>query len=93
MAGINRIGSPMDICDEGFDEAPGTVERRKRDLENKQQSKSRILLAWCYIVCSCSESLVTIGALGSPSLRLSILLLLYSDRLHHSQNWDTINRQ
>ncbi|XP_076458309.1 protein FAM227A-like [Babylonia areolata] len=44
MAGINRIGSPMDFCDEGLEEAPGVVEKRKRDLENKQQTKSPFLI-------------------------------------------------
>ncbi|XP_025103022.1 protein FAM227B-like isoform X2 [Pomacea canaliculata] len=40
MAGINRIGSPMDLCDEGLDEAPEQVEKRKRELTAKQTSKS-----------------------------------------------------
>ncbi|KAL8584977.1 hypothetical protein ACOMHN_043613 [Nucella lapillus] len=44
MAGINRIGSPMDLCDEGLEEAPAVVDKRKRDLENKQQSKSPFLI-------------------------------------------------
>jgi hypothetical protein len=44
MAGINRIGTPMDICDEGFDEPPAVIEKRKRDLQTKQKVKSRILM-------------------------------------------------
>lgn len=33
----------MDLCDEGLDEAPEQVEKRKRELTAKQTSKSRIL--------------------------------------------------
>lgn len=59
MAGINRNGSPMDICDEGLDEAPGIVEKRKRDLKSKQQSKSRILSTRCCLMNNCYAISVT----------------------------------
>ncbi|XP_070187081.1 protein FAM227B-like isoform X5 [Littorina saxatilis] len=44
MAEINRNGSPMNICDESLDGEPGAVEKRKRDLESKQNSRSSFLI-------------------------------------------------
>ena len=48
MASINRVGSPMDVLDESLDAviaAPEKVAKRKRMLEAKQRTKSRILFA------------------------------------------------
>lgn len=44
MAGINRVGSPMDVCHEGFDETSGKIEQKRKLLEKKQKKRSRILL-------------------------------------------------
>ncbi|KAK7490847.1 hypothetical protein BaRGS_00017903 [Batillaria attramentaria] len=44
MADINRVGSSMDVCDEGLDEEPGVVQERKRALEAKRSAKSPFLI-------------------------------------------------
>jgi len=43
MAGINRVGSPMDLIDDGFDLSRETIEKKKRSLGQIQRAKSRIL--------------------------------------------------
>ena len=52
MAGINRTGSAMDFCDESYDDPLDVIEKRKRDLEKKQSTKSRILFLAFFIALS-----------------------------------------
>ncbi|KAL5019008.1 hypothetical protein ScPMuIL_004730 [Solemya velum] len=44
MAGINRVGSPMDVCHEGFDETSGKIEQKRKLLEKKQKKRSPFLV-------------------------------------------------
>ncbi|CAG5124640.1 unnamed protein product [Candidula unifasciata] len=44
MANINRIGSPMDLLDEGLSEPPDKIKSRKQFLRDKQRTKSPFLI-------------------------------------------------
>jgi len=46
MAKINRVGSPMDLCEENYDQTKQEIEKQKELLEKKQRAKSRILTAF-----------------------------------------------
>ncbi|XP_046569644.1 protein FAM227B-like [Haliotis rubra] len=41
---INRVGSPMDICEESLDESPDKIEKRKKLLALKQRTRSPFLI-------------------------------------------------
>ncbi|KAK3089795.1 hypothetical protein FSP39_006602 [Pinctada imbricata] len=40
MANINRVGSPMDLCEENYNQTKDQQDEKRRFLENKQRSKS-----------------------------------------------------
>ncbi|KAJ8317999.1 hypothetical protein KUTeg_004229 [Tegillarca granosa] len=40
MANINRVGSPMDLCEENYDQKQEKIERQKKLLASKQRTKS-----------------------------------------------------
>ncbi|XP_056018635.1 protein FAM227B-like isoform X2 [Ostrea edulis] len=40
MASINRVGSPMDICEENYDLNQEILDNKKKFLENKQRNRS-----------------------------------------------------
>ncbi|XP_050390988.2 protein FAM227A [Patella vulgata] len=44
MADINRAGTPMDVCDEGLTETQGSINQRKRELQEKQRTRSPFLI-------------------------------------------------
>lgn len=44
MASINRVGSPMDVCEENYDLNQEVLDNKRKFLENKQRNRSRILL-------------------------------------------------
>ena len=44
MASINRVGSPMDLCEENYDLNQDVLDNKRKFLENKQRNRSRILL-------------------------------------------------
>ncbi|XP_061167796.1 protein FAM227A-like [Saccostrea echinata] len=40
MASINRVGSPMDLCEENYDLKQEVLDNKKKFLENKQRNRS-----------------------------------------------------
>lgn len=48
MASINRVGSPMDVCEENYDLNQEVLDNKRKFLENKQRNRSRILLECIY---------------------------------------------
>ncbi|KAL4240478.1 hypothetical protein ACF0H5_001270 [Mactra antiquata] len=44
MAGINRVGSPMDLIDESFDQSKEKIELKKKALQIEQRAKSPFLI-------------------------------------------------
>ena len=43
MERLNRVGSPIDICDGNLDPKPEVLEKKKKEIESIQRAKSRIL--------------------------------------------------
>lgn len=43
MERLNRVGSPIDICDGNLDSKPEVLEKKKKQIESIQRAKSRIL--------------------------------------------------
>ncbi|KAL3877275.1 hypothetical protein ACJMK2_035007 [Sinanodonta woodiana] len=44
MADYNRVGSPMDLYEENFEESKSQIEKKKRELELKQRTRSPFLI-------------------------------------------------
>lgn len=58
MERLNRVGSPIDICDGNFDPKPEVLEKKKKEIESIQRAKSRIL-DWNFLTKKYEEQVRT----------------------------------
>lgn len=58
MERLNRVGSPIDICDGNLDPKPEVLEKKKKEIESIQRAKSRIL-DWNFLTKKYEEQVRT----------------------------------
>jgi len=58
MERLNRVGSPIDICDGNLDSKPEVLEKKKKQIESIQRAKSRIL-DWNFLTKKYEEQVRT----------------------------------